>query len=174
MSKVQLYISTYLPYADRVEKEYGIPALFLLAQSAFESGYGNAKPGNMMFGVKAGKTWTGRKQLLTTTEYTTNLDVAKKSYPQILEVTKVSDTKWKLKVKDWFRAYDTPYDSFVDHAKLITKSERYKGWERYKNDISGMAYHLASKGYATLDPIQYRNRVASIANEIKIELEKKK
>ena len=49
------FITKYKPFAIETERKTGISHLFILAQSALETGWGKNVPGNMMFGVKASK-----------------------------------------------------------------------------------------------------------------------
>jgi flagellum-specific peptidoglycan hydrolase FlgJ len=49
---------------------------------------------------------------------------------------------WKYKVKDWFRKYDTPEESFTDHAKLLTTAKLKDGSLRY-----GKAFHYTDNPY---------------------------
>lgn len=68
------------------------------SQAAIESQYGEKAPGNNYFGIKAGKSWTGDKQLLTTHE--------------------VVNGK-RVKVKDWFRSYPTPEEGVADRVQFM-------------------------------------------------------
>lgn len=145
--KVQDFKDRFYQYALNAQDKTGVPALFMLAQAALESGWGEHIPGNMFFGIKAGKNWTGNKQLLTTTEYHL---VDNRSYPEVISVHKMPNGKFKYRVKDWFRAYDSPEGSFVDHCELL-KSKRYQPAFQYKNDPYKFADAIAGCGYAT-DP----------------------
>lgn len=147
------FIQTYYPFAKRVQDETGIQAIALLAQSAKETGWGKAAPGNMMFGVKAGSSWKGDKQLITTTEIHSTANV---KYPVIISVEKMSNGKFKYKVKDYFRKYPTPYESFRDHANLIATNARYKTAYNNRNDLSVYFSEMAKAGYAT-DPNYYNS-----------------
>ncbi|MGH2645755.1 MAG: glucosaminidase domain-containing protein, partial [Chitinophagaceae bacterium] len=53
MNAVKQYVDEYGPYAMQSEKDTGISALFSLAQSALETGWGRQVKGNNMFGIKA-------------------------------------------------------------------------------------------------------------------------
>ena len=50
---VQDFINKYKEAALAVEEQTGISHLFILAQAALESGWGQHAPKNMFFGVKA-------------------------------------------------------------------------------------------------------------------------
>jgi uncharacterized FlgJ-related protein len=59
-----------------VSQETGIPAAFMLAQAAHETGWGRAamktrdgQPAHNLFGIKATAGWTGKVAEVATTEY---------------------------------------------------------------------------------------------------------
>lgn len=146
MSKVDLFIKKYLPYAQRMEEEFKVPALVAMSQSALETGWGDKAPGNMMFGMKTGKSWTGKRQLITTTEYHDNENF---KYPEVISITKVSANRYKYRVKDYFRAYDSPLGSFRDYARLLARNKRYQKAFNYTSDPVLFAKEIARAGYAT-------------------------
>lgn len=123
--------------ADKVAQESGIPASYMLGQAGHETGWGKSEIKNAdgsnafnLFGIKAGKGWTGKVAEVTTTEY-------------------VDGVARKVVAK--FRAYDSYEDSFRDYAKLIGQNPRY---EQARNQVgSAVAYAsaLQKAGYAT-DP----------------------
>ncbi|HAV56605.1 MAG TPA: peptidoglycan hydrolase [Acinetobacter junii] len=112
------FIKYYLPYAEENEKETGVPALATLAQAALESGWGQHAPGNNFFGIKAGKSWKGEIQVLTTHEFEGDKTIT---------------------IKQTFRKYASPLDSFKDHAALLKKR-----WP---------------KAFTYTDPVQFINAV---------------
>ena len=147
----KVFIKQYLPYAQETEKKTGISAIFTLAQAALESAWGEKAPGNMFFGVKAKASdpeW--KRQLLTTTEY---LDSPNVKFPKILSVEMQASGKnkgkYKYRVQDWFRKYDTPEECFTDHAKLFIGLKRYAEAMKYAGDPYRFAEEIAKAGYAT-------------------------
>ena len=93
-------------------QESGIPASFMLGQAGHETGWGRSEIRNKdgstsfnLFGIKAGKGWTGKVAEVTTTEY-------------------INGVPRKVVAK--FRAYDSYEDSFRDYARLITDNPRYE------------------------------------------------
>jgi len=148
MTVAQFINATYQG-ALAIEKKYGIPALAAMAQSAQETGWGNSVPGNMYFGIKAGVSWTGKKQLLWTHEVINGVST---------------------RVQAWFRAYDNAAQSFEDYAKLITGNSRYKNALQYTNDPEGYIQAVANAGYAT-DP-NYADNIIAVINSIKKKLKK--
>jgi peptidoglycan hydrolase FlgJ len=99
--------------ARAAEAQTGIPASFMVAQAAHESGWGkreirnaDGSSSNNLFGIKAGASWTGPVAEVTTTEY-----VGGKAH----------------KVVAKFRSYESADASFRDYAKLMKESPRYAG-----------------------------------------------
>ena len=141
------FITKHLPYALETERKTGISALFILAQSALETGWGQHAPGNMMFGVKASvSTPAEKRQLVQTTEI---LATDKAKFPVIIKIEKRPDGKFKYTVKDWFRKYDSPEESFTDHARLFLTNKRYAKALLVKSDPYKFAEEVAKAGYAT-------------------------
>jgi len=131
------------------QAEKGINYLFTLAQAALESGWGQSAPGNMFFGIKASKdTPPDKRQLLTTTEIFSD---EKQGYrfPVVLSITKHPDGKYIYRVKDWFRKYNFPAESFSDHADFFYKNKRYSEALKVKHDPYLFADAIAKAGYAT-------------------------
>lgn len=89
------YTDRFLADAVEAGNTYGVHPLYILAQGAVESGWGeslNSAPGNYnFFGIIATKSWKGRTR--------------------------------KAKTGLTFRCYESPRDSFRDFARLI--SSRY-------------------------------------------------
>lgn len=141
------FIKKYKPFALETERKTGISALFILAQSALETGWGKSAPGNMMFGVKASvSTPAEKRQLVQTTEI---LATDKAKFPVIISIEKRPDGKFKYTVKDWFRKYDSPEESFTDHANLFVNNKRYAKALLVRSDPYKFAEEVAKAGYAT-------------------------
>lgn len=120
------FISRIAQGAKNTQEKYGILASATIAQATVESSWGDSAPGNMLFGIKAGKDWTGKKQLLWTHEYLNGKYV---------------------RVQAYFRAYDNWEESIEDHGKVIF------GYSRYENIIGVKNYrtvcnNLQKDGYA--------------------------
>jgi flagellar protein FlgJ len=123
--------------AASVEKQSGIPATFMIAQAAHETGWGRHEPRNAdgttsynLFGMKAGANWTGPVTESTTTEY-----VGGSAH----------------KVTQRFRAYSSYAESFADYAHTIKSNPRYASVVAAGHDAAGFANGLQRAGYAT-DP----------------------
>jgi peptidoglycan hydrolase FlgJ len=133
--------------AQQASDSLGVPAHFLVAQAALETGWGKAviqgadgHSSYNLFNIKAGKNWTGRVVEARTTEYINGR-----------AVTRV----------ERYRAYDSYAESFQDYANLISKSPRYAA-VMGQNGADGFAKALQRGGYAT-DPA-YADKLARIIN----------
>ena len=119
------YIAVFAPTAVAQMEEHGIPASITLAQGLLESGAGRSdltQRSNNHFGIKCTSDWTGK-------------------------TTAHDDDK----LKECFRVYDDPSESYRDHS-LFLKRNRYSSlFELDKTDYRGWAHGLKRCGYAT-DP----------------------
>ena len=147
------FITKHLPYALETERKTGISALFILAQAGLESAWGKSPIGNNFFGIKVPKSLVSstpkeKKQLLRTTEV---LDTPneKSKFPEVISITKRTDGKYLYIVRDWFRKYDSPEESFTDHARLFLTNKRYAKALEVKTDPYKFAEEVAKAGYAT-------------------------
>ena len=145
------FIKQYKPFALQTERKTGISHLFILAQAALESGWGERGVGNNFFGIKVPKnlvssTPNEKKQLLRTTEV---LSSANAVFPKIFSIKKRADGKYTYVVLDWFRKYDTPEECFTDHAQFFFKNKRYAKALEVKADPYKFAEEVAKAGYAT-------------------------
>ena len=156
------FVKAFYPFAVQTQNKTGIDARFTLAQAALESGWGGSAPGNMFFGVKASKnTPDDQKQLIRTREVLSSPNV---HFPEIISVTPRKDGKYDYVVRDWFRKYDSPEESFTDHAQFFFDNKRYRTALEYRQDPYRFAEEIAKAGYAT-DP-NYANVLKSIVRTI--------
>ena len=128
--------------------------LFILAQAALESGWGERGVGNNFFGIKVPKnlvssTPNEKKQLLFTTEVLNSPTPNPQQFPKIISISKRTDGKWLYRVQDWFRKYDTPEECFTDHAQFFFRNKRYAKALEVKADPYKFAEEVAKAGYAT-------------------------
>jgi flagellar protein FlgJ len=131
------FIQAHTDAAAAAEKTSGIPATFMIAQAAHETGWGRKEIKNAdgttsynLFGIKAGPSWKGATTDITTTEY-----IGGKAH----------------KVTQTFRAYASYAESFADYANTMKNSPRYAAVVAAGNDANGFAKGLQKAGYAT-DP----------------------
>lgn len=116
------FITKMYPVALAAQKVYPkIPWILFLTFSGLESGFGKHAPGWNFFGTKPGKAWKGKTQLLTTTEVLPKNTGYK--FPEVISVTPSTKYpgKYTWKVKDNFRAYDTPLQAFLDFGAFISR-----------------------------------------------------
>lgn len=125
-------------WADAVQasRTTGIPAQFIVAQAALETGWGRSEPRRAdgrpsynLFGIKAGRNWNGDVAEAVTTEY----------------VEGVAQQKVER-----FRAYGSYGEAMRDYASLLTSNPRYAG-VLGATDAAAFARGLQRAGYAT-DP----------------------
>lgn len=142
------FVQQHSSAAAKAEAATGIPAAFMVAQAAHETGWGRKEikhpdgtPAHNLFGIKAGGNWTGPVAEVTTTEY-------------------IGGVARKVTAK--FRAYSSYDESFADYAKLMKDSPRYANVVAQGRDASGFAQGLQKAGYAT-DPA-YADKLTRVIN----------
>ena len=142
------FLHKHLNAALAAESQSGIPATFMVAQAAHETGWGqrniknaDGTPSHNLFGIKAGASWAGPVAEITTTE--------------------VVDGQAR-KVTAKFRAYASDAESFADYAKLMKDSPRYAQVVANAGSAQGFAQGLQRAGYAT-DPA-YADKLTRVIN----------
>lgn len=147
--KATTFVWNFLAAAKKIQKETGLHYIAILTQAALESAWGTRSPGNMFFGVKDTDGINGNEQLLVTTEYSTNPNL---KFPEIISKERViinSRVMWKYKVKDYFRKFDTPEDSFRHHVDFLFANPRYKKAMEVRFNYEHFFDEVAKAGYAT-------------------------
>ena len=141
----QTFLEALRPHAEAAEASTGVPANFILAQAALESGWGakeikgaDGQASHNLFGIKAGAGWSGTTVDTTTTEYRQGL---------------------AMKLTQRFRAYDDYGTAFADYAQLLKR----RFGEAVSTDADAFAEGLAKAGYAT-DPAYAGKLKAVIAS----------
>jgi flagellar protein FlgJ len=147
-ASAQEFVARMSDDAKAAEGTTGIPAAFMIAQAAHETGWGKkeirmADGSNSfnLFGIKAGANWKGPVAEITTTEF-------------------VNGQATKVKAK--FRAYSSYEESFKDYGQLMKDSPRYQGVVANAGNAQGFANGLQKAGYAT-DP-QYAEKLGRVIN----------
>jgi len=149
------FFAKYAQDAEQAMIAKGIPASVTLAQAGLESAYGAAAFENNFFGIKAGSNWTGKTQLLRTTEVlssATEEELFKKrgfKFPSVISIEKRPDGKYLWKIRDNFRAYDSARDGFIDHANFFIVNSRYHQAILDEANAEQFAMDIADAGYAT-------------------------
>lgn len=142
------FVGQHTRAAQAAEAATGIPAAFMIAQAAHETGWGkkeiigrDGSNSNNLFGIKAGANWNGPTVDVMTTEYLGGR---------------------AQKVVQKFRAYASHAESFADYARLMKDSPRYQGVLAAGTDAKGFAQGLQRAGYAT-DPA-YAEKLTRVIN----------
>jgi flagellum-specific peptidoglycan hydrolase FlgJ len=162
-NKQDIFVSKFAASAIALESKEGVPALFTLAQGALESGWGEKAIGNALFGIKAGANWKGKKQLVVTTEYFKD-DKQGDRFPETISITKMDDGRYKYKVKDWFRDYETVEEGLADHSRFLIVNKRYAGAFNTETPEE-FARAVAAAGYAT--DATYADTLVSMIKSVK-------
>lgn len=146
-ASAQDFVNRVWPHAVEASRSTGIPPQFLVGHSALESGWGRSEirkadgsSSYNLFGIKAGKNWTGATVDASTTEYVDG-------QPQ--------------QVVERFRAYGSYEEAFRDYASLLRNNSRYSGVIG-SQDGTEFARRLQQAGYAT-DPM-YADKLSRIIN----------
>lgn len=152
-AQTQSFTAAVWPQAVAASREIGVPAHFLVAQAALESGWGKSeprfadgRPSYNLFGIKAGPGWQGAVVEATTTEVVNG----------VVE-----------KRVERFRAYGSYAEAFQDHARLLAQSPRYAAVVG-RQDAASFAQGLQRAGYAT-DPMyaaKIERIIAGLATQI--------
>ncbi len=142
-SRKRAFIESLRPQAEAAAAATGVPADFILAHAALESGWGSREitggdgsASHNLFGIKAGGDWQGASVATLTTEYRQGVPV---------------------KVEQRFRAYADYTTAFKDYAGLL--KARYPA-ALTGSDPASFAGGLAAGGYAS-DPA-YAGKLQSV------------
>ncbi len=133
------FIAGILPSVQAAAQRLGVTPVAILAQAALETGWGRHVPGNNLFGVKAGDSWTGGTLQGLTREVRDGVASAGNAV---------------------FRAYHSVADSVQNYAALLSRP-RYRNARGVGNDIPAFAAALQHSGYAT-DP-DYAAKLVAVA-----------
>ncbi len=147
-SRQAQFVRNHTEAARNAEAQSGIPASYMVAQAAHESGWGkreilnaDGSSSHNLFGIKAGPGWKGAVAEVTTTEY-------------------IDGQPRKVTAK--FRAYGSYAESFNDYARLMKDSPRYSQVLANANTPRGFSEGLQRAGYAT-DPA-YADKLTQVIN----------
>lgn len=142
------FVTRMKSYAEDASRASGVPAKFLIAQAALETGWGrheiraaDGTPSFNVFGIKAGAHWKGATVDAMTTEFVNGVP---------------------RRVSQRFRAYASYADAFQDYTRLIRNSTRYASVAL--NDGASFAASLQRAGYAT-DP-GYADKLTRVLNSV--------
>ena len=123
-----------------------IDPIFVTAQAALESGWGAKSIGTYnIFGITKG-SWTGKTELILTTEYFSTSD-RKWKLPEKVESVEAVNGKYKYKVWRLFRVYESYDECLQDHLRILRGTKYASAWE-YRKDRHEFLRKIAST-YAT-------------------------
>jgi len=159
--KPQQFVNKYMPFAKVIEAETGIPAIAIIAQSAFESGWGAKAIGNNIFGIKYRKGDWGKQEVLTTEYFENRKDFEKLNTASVEYHLDVR--KFKVIIRAEFADYPTPLEGFRQHAALLM-SNRYAHALNFANDPKMYLRKIAESGYATLP--NYAEKMSDMVDSV--------
>ncbi len=136
-ARARRFVDKMWPHAVEASRATGIPPQFILGQAALESGWGtreirstDGRPTHNLFGIKAGRSWSGQTSSTGTTEF-------------------VQGAKQRSVEK--FRSYSSYAEAFRDYANMLKSNPRYAQALEAGHDPAAFARGLQQAGYAT-DP----------------------
>jgi len=144
------FVNKLAASAQAASSSTGIPARYILSQAALESGWGkkeikraDGSTTHNVFGIKAGKDWTGATVVSKTTEYVNGV---------------------AHQVMQKFRAYASYDEAVDDYASLLKNNPRFAAVVQAARDPASFAHGLQNAGYAT-DPL-YAKKLMSIMKQM--------
>jgi peptidoglycan hydrolase FlgJ len=147
-ASAQEFVANQQEAAQAAERATGIPASFMIAQAAHETGWGKKEIRGAdgtnsynLFGIKATGGWKGAVAEVATTEY-------------------VNGKPQKVMAK--FRAYSSYEEAYTDYARLMKDNPRYQAVVASGGNAQAFAQGLQKAGYAT-DP-QYADKLGRVIN----------
>ncbi|THF65721.1 flagellar assembly peptidoglycan hydrolase FlgJ [Pseudothauera nasutitermitis] len=139
------FVREVWPHAEAASRATGIPARFIVAHAALETGWGekvlrhaDGRSSYNLFNIKAGSSWNGDSLGRAVTEYSG-------STPYVEQAR--------------FRSYESYAEAFSDYARLLSDNSRYAR-VLGQTDAHGFARGLQQAGYAT-DP-RYAAKLAGV------------
>ncbi len=142
------FVKTYYPHAFLIAQKKGYDAVAILAQAALESDWGRRVKGNNFFGIKDTDGINGNEQEIFTTEVLTESQV-KKRYSWFKKLKDFGNGLFSWSVKDNFRKYDSPWESFLDYSAFIERNSRYVNALKVKGNGLEYLRLVSEAGYAT-------------------------
>lgn len=134
------FVEALYPKAIEIGKQIGVDPRLIMAQAALETGWGKSVASNNFFGIKA----TGEE-------------------PSVELATKEEINGELVGVRDRFRAYSDPEESFEDYANFLATNDRYLPLLAAKG-LDAQLEALGKSGYAT--DSQYVKKLRSIINNL--------
>ena len=136
------FIAAIAPAARASMLKTKIPASFVIAEGAEESGWGAHAPGMNLFGVKADTAWHGAVTVQRTREVVKGASIF---------------------IEAKFRAYTDWLGSISDHAAFLLDNPRYLPAFAHCDDAEAFTKAVAEAGYATAP--DYAERIIDLIHE---------
>ncbi len=133
------FVERFSDIALEISKATGVAPEVVLGQTALETGWGKSVAGGNMFGIK------GQGQMVTTKEHIPG--------------------RGMVTVRDSFRAYDDPVESFKDYADITIRGKSLSDIVTPDMTVEEQARAIKASGYAT-DP-NYARSLASTARTVR-------
>lgn len=165
------FVKVVYPAAKRLHEEKpndSIHPIFETMQAALERGWSlDGKLPNNLFGITKGSSWTGKTQLVRTTEYFNNPNIKFALPEKVISVSgKLANGNYKYSVDRLFRVYDTLEDCLYDHQALFRKSGYADAW-LYRNDPREFVKRLMDDtGWKYATGPEYVKTALSIINTV--------
>lgn len=132
----EAFVEALYPKAIEIGAKIGVDPRLILAQAALETGWGKSVANNNFFGIKA----TGDE-------------------PSVEVGTKEEINGELVGIRDRFRAYESPEQSFEDYANFLATNNRYLPMLSAKG-LDAQLAALGKSGYAT--DSKYASKLRSI------------
>ena len=138
------FVEKMMPYALKAVEGMGFNPLVLVAQAALETGWGqHVSSGNNYYGIKAGGSWKGDSESLSSPEF--------------------ENGKFVNEVSS-FRKYSGVLDSMKDYIRFIKDNPRYQNAVNKSFSPDDYFDEIQNAGYAT-DP-HYADKLKRISRKI--------
>lgn len=132
----EAFVEALYPKAIEIGAKIGVDPRLIMAQAALETGWGKSVANNNFFGIKA----TGDE-------------------PSVEVGTKEEINGQLVGIRDRFRAYESPEQSFEDYATFLATNNRYLPMLTAKG-LDAQLAALGKSGYAT--DSKYASKLRSI------------
>ena len=146
--EVEAYVQRFGPTAQKLSEISGVPAGLQIAVAGLETGWGSSdlsKRAHNHFGIKASRRH--KRLCLETSEFY---------------------QRRHHRIKDCFRAYAHPDESFLDFVQFLLSNPRYSDLFKIPvDDLGGWAEGLQEFGYAT-DP-HYARKIKRVMKRYRLD-----
>lgn len=166
---VEEFVQWIYPVASPGE----IDPVFVTAQAALESGWGNSCIGKYnLFGITKG-SWTGKTQLVTTTEVFSTKTVQFNAPEQVLSIASLPSGKFRYTVKRLFRDYDSLEQCLNDHFEVLRKPHFAHAWP-YRSDPAKFVEQLQAGKIKYATAPNYVDTMHKVIRMVEQEVNKQK